>query len=126
MSKYSSDELHELRDKAEELRRDLDLDAAIETMNEFLDNVHPSFTQAQRFFLAEILFEQNKLSEALDQCNLAIQVMKDFIPALELRSKIYQLTNHFQLSEQDKKTIDQIKAAEQAKWDDPDHYYHYK
>jgi hypothetical protein len=52
--------------------------------------------------------------------------MKDFIPALELRSKIYQLTNHFQLSEEDKKTINQFKAAEQAKWDDPDHYYHYK
>ncbi|TGN18146.1 tetratricopeptide repeat protein [Leptospira idonii] len=122
----SSDHLIQLREDAIRLREGGFTDLAFKKMTEFLSLVHPSFTHSHHLFLAEIYFEKKKYEEALKECDIAISIMHDFIPALELRAKIFIINSEFEKAELDRKKIRNIRDIEKAKWDDPDHYYHYK
>lgn len=119
-------EIINIRDQAELARKEGRNEEAVSLMKEYLSLVHPSFTQQAWFFIAEILFEKNQIKEALDHCDEALRIMKDFIPALELRIKIYKSIGKDSEAKIDQTTIDELNAKEKAKWDDPDHYYHYK
>lgn len=118
--------LFQLQDQAKEAKAAGNLDLAYEKMSEYLQNVDPSFTHGNHLFLAEIDFQLERFENAIKHCDEAINIMSDFIPALEFRSKLYQSIGDIQSSNQDKRKIKKIEDEEKAKWDDPNHYYHYK
>ncbi|MGJ4733952.1 tetratricopeptide repeat protein [Leptospira levettii] len=99
---------------------------AIRLYREYLDMVDPSFTHGVWNSMAEILFEKKEYDNSLSHCNRALELMKDFIPALELRAKIHNALGNTTAMEEDRNTINKLNSIEQAKWDDPNHYYHYK
>lgn len=113
-------------DKAEEAKTNGDFDIAISLYKEYLSMVDPSFTHGVWFSMAEILFETKQLQVALIHCDKALTMMKDFIPALELRIKIQKELGNRKAAEKDQTFIDELNKIEQSKWDDPNHYYHYK
>jgi tetratricopeptide (TPR) repeat protein len=113
-------------DKARERKSNGDLEKAISLFKEYLSMVDPSFTHGVWFSMAEILFETKQLQVALEHCDKALSMMKDFIPALELRIKIQKELGNPKAAEKDQTFIDELNKIEQSKWDDPNHYYHYK
>ncbi|TGL45938.1 tetratricopeptide repeat protein [Leptospira perdikensis] len=121
-----SKEIIKIREQAELARKEGRNEKAMSLMKEYLSLVHPSFTHYCWFFIAEILLEKNKITEALEHCDEALRIMKDFIPGLELRIKIHKSMGNFPEAKKDQTTIDDIQAREKKKWDDPNHYYHYK
>ncbi|BDA79345.1 hypothetical protein LPTSP3_g22750 [Leptospira kobayashii] len=122
----SSRSLIQLKENAERLREEGNSELAFQTMTEYLKQVHPSFTQASHLFLAEIHFENRRYEDALNECNISISLMNNFIPALELRSRIFETMSDLVKAELDREKIQNIRKIEQSKWDDPNHYYHYK
>lgn len=119
-------EIIKIKEQAELARKEGRNDEAVTRMKKYLSLVHPSFTQQAWFFIAEILFEKNQIKKALAHCDQSLRIMKDFIPALELRIKIYKSMEKDSEAKIDQTTIADYEAKEKAKWDDPDHYYHYK
>ncbi|MCW7509395.1 hypothetical protein ND816_16265 [Leptospira levettii] len=113
-------------DKAEVAKTNGDFDIAISLYKEYLSMVDPSFTHGIWFSMAEILFETKQLQVSLTHCDKALTMMKDFIPALELRIKIQKELGNRKAAEKDKTFIVELNKIEQSKWDDPNHYYHYK
>lgn len=121
-----SKDLFQLYDEAILAKNAGDFELAYSKMSIYLENVDRSFTHEHRRFLAEIDFKMGRLQSALKHCNDAILIMSDFIPALELRSSIYISLGDQKSAESDKRKIQMINEEEQKKWDDPNHYYHYK
>ncbi|XDD41616.1 tetratricopeptide repeat protein [Leptospira sp. WS60.C2] len=113
-------------EKAKEEKEKGSYETSLTLFREYLSMVDPSFTHGVWYTMAEILFEKKEYEEALSHCNRALELMKEFIPALELRAKIQkELGNHTAVKE-DQNKIDKLNAEEESKWDDPNHYYHYK
>lgn len=113
-------------DKAREEKEKGSYETALTLFREYLSMVDPSFTHGVWNTMAEILFENREYEKALSHCNRALELMKDFIPALELRAKIQNALGNSTAMKNDLNTINKLNAIEQAKWDDPNHYYHYK
>ncbi|WP_246836448.1 tetratricopeptide repeat protein [Leptospira levettii] len=116
----------ELFSNANELKDKGDKKQALLVFQEYLNMVDPSFTHGVWNTMAEILFENQDYEKALSHCNRALELMKEFIPALELRAKIQNALGNTTAMKNDLNTINKLNAIEQAKWDDPNHYYHYK
>ncbi|MCW7503610.1 tetratricopeptide repeat protein [Leptospira paudalimensis] len=116
----------ELLSNANELKDKGDKKQALLVFQEYLNMVDPSFTHGVWNTMAEILFENQDYEKALSHCNRALELMKEFIPALELRAKIQNALGNTTAMKNDLNTINKLNAIEQAKWDDPNHYYHYK
>lgn len=77
------------------------------------------------FMMAEVYYENGEFEKALeifDKGNL--RVFSEF--RFDFRAKINRALGRMKEAEQDQKIYDDYQAAEQAKWDDPNHYYHYK
>ncbi|WP_244242888.1 tetratricopeptide repeat protein [Leptospira bouyouniensis] len=113
-------------DKAEKSKSNGEFETALSFYNEYLALVHPSFTHGVWFSMAEIYFQKKQFQDALAHCDKALSIMKDFIPALELRIKVYKELGNTFSAQKDKALIDQWNKIEQSKWDDPNHHYHYK
>jgi tetratricopeptide (TPR) repeat protein len=76
------------------------------------------------FMLSEVLYEKGEFEEALkyfDQGNP--RVFSEF--RYDFRAKINRALGKVEEAEKDQKIYDDYQAAEKAKWDDPNHYYHY-
>ncbi|MBL0954608.1 MAG: tetratricopeptide repeat protein [Leptospira sp.] len=116
----------ELLSNANELKDKGDKKQALLVFQEYLNMVDPSFTHGVWNTMAEILFENQDYEKALSHCNRALELMKEFIPALELRAKIQNALGNTTAMKNDLNTINKLNSIEQAKWDDPNHYYHYK
>ncbi|GBF49965.1 hypothetical protein LPTSP4_14860 [Leptospira ryugenii] len=117
---------HALREKAMILSRMNQKSQAKDLMKEYLKHVNPSFTAGAYFFIAEICHEEKHLQDALQYCNEALHIQKDFEPALELRAEVYEKLGEHKKSEQDLLLLKKLRDEEAAKWADPNHYYHYK
>ncbi|MCW7482242.1 tetratricopeptide repeat protein [Leptospira kanakyensis] len=113
-------------DKAREEKKKSSNERALSLFQEYLSMVDPSFTHGVWFSMAEIYFETNRLPNALTHCEKALEIMKEFTPALELKVKIHKRLGNENLALQDKQKLDELERIEKAKWDDPNHYYHYK
>lgn len=113
-------------DKAREEKEKGSYERALTLYREYLSMVDPSFTHGVWFSMSEIFFETNRLQDALVHCEKALEIMKEFTPALELRIKIHKRLGNENLALQNKKTLEELERIEKAKWDDPNHYYHYK
>ena len=76
------------------------------------------------FMLSEVLYEKGAFEEALkyfDQGNP--RVFSEF--RFDFRAKINRALGRTVEADKDQKIYDDYQAAEKAKWDDPNHYYHY-
>ncbi|XDD45176.1 tetratricopeptide repeat protein [Leptospira sp. WS39.C2] len=113
-------------EEAREAKNELLYEKALTLYTEYLNMVDPSFTHGVWNSMAEILFAQNKWNDALTHCNKALEIMKDFVPALELRIKIQSALGNLNQTYEDQTKIKELEAIEKSKWDDPNHYYHYK
>ncbi len=116
----------EIRDQAEIAKKEGKTTKAISLMKEYLSLVHPSFTHYSWYFIADLYFQEGNIKEAMEHCNEALRLKNDYIPGLELRITIFKKLDRWEEALKDKKTIEDYYAMEKAKWDDPNHYYHYK
>ncbi|MDF3819209.1 hypothetical protein P3G55_04830 [Leptospira sp. 96542] len=119
-------EIEKLKQSAFDAQKSGNLDEAIRLMNEYLSKVDSGFTHPCHLFLAEIFFEKKEFENALSSLNQSITLSKNFLPAFELRTQIYEFLGNKTLQINDLKKIEEIKNLEKSKWDDPDHYYNYK
>jgi tetratricopeptide (TPR) repeat protein len=78
------------------------------------------------WLLTEVLFESQQYKEALVSIDTCIANTFGADYRYEMRAKINRALGNLDESEKDQKIYDAYQAAEQAKWDDPNHYYHYK
>lgn len=78
------------------------------------------------WMLAQIYFDSKQYEKALQSLDLCIahSFGSDF--RYELRAKINSALGDTDTAAADQKKYDDYQAREQAKWDDPNHYYHYK
>lgn len=87
--------------------------------------LHPN-NVAALWLLSQVYFDSKQYAKALaslDEC-INHEISSDF--RYELRSKINLALGNIDESKADQKIYDDYQAREQAKWDDPDHYYNYK
>ena len=75
--------------------------------------------------LSEVQFENGEFEKALESFDIGVKgSYSDF--RFDFRAKINRALGRMEDAEKDQKIYDDYQAAEQAKWDDPNHYYHYK
>lgn len=83
--------------------------------------------RSDRQFLAEIYIEQKEFQKAIDQYTYLIE---NHWPLLEFwhewRAKLYRKLDRIEEAKADEQIYQDYLDKEQAKWDDPNHYYHYK
>ncbi|MCZ8158190.1 MAG: hypothetical protein O9264_18875 [Leptospira sp.] len=115
-----------IREKAELLSKMDRKEEAIECMKLYLKLVQPGFTHSSYHFIAEICFQMKHLQEALNNCNTALDISPNFIPSLNLRSKVFELLGEYSKADEDLKLIATLEAEEKLKHKDPNHYYRYK
>jgi tetratricopeptide (TPR) repeat protein len=115
-----------LETAAHRAKNEGNLEIAYQRMVEYLSLVDASFTFGQHTFLGEIDFHFGRLEIALGNVNKAIQQKENFVAALVLRIKIFESLGRLDLAKKDKMKIKELDEIEKAKWDDPNHYYHYK
>lgn len=115
-----------LLDQANEAKANGSNETAISLFKEYLSLVHPSFTHGVWLSIAEIYYQSNQSKEALSHCEKALEIMRDFLPALELKKEILISMGLGNEVKKIDSLINHIKQEEKSKWDDPNHYYHYK
>lgn len=116
----------EVLDKANNAKANGLDETALSLYSEYLSMVDPSFTQRVWLSMAEIFLKSNRLQEALVHTSKALEVMKDYLPALELKKEILKLMGLQNEAKEIETLTKRLDQEEQAKWDDPNHYYHYK
>ncbi|TGK52021.1 tetratricopeptide repeat protein [Leptospira kanakyensis] len=121
-----SQKIIEIRNLAEIAKSEGRNTEAIALMKEYLSLVHPSFTHYSWYFIADLYFQEGKIEEAMEHCNEALRLNNDYIPGLELRITLFKKLDRWEEAIKDKEKIEKLNAIEKSKWDDPNHYYHYK
>ncbi|EOQ88036.1 hypothetical protein LEP1GSC202_3466 [Leptospira yanagawae serovar Saopaulo str. Sao Paulo = ATCC 700523] len=113
-------------DQANDAKAKGSIESALSLYKEYLSMVDPSFTHGVWLSMAEILFQTNQLQEALVHCDKGLEIMKDFLPCLELKKEILSSMERVEEVKKVEIVINRLQQEEKAKWDDPNHYYHYQ
>ncbi len=74
----------------------------------------------------EVQFMAEEYANALETLTRAIRMDTNDIFSREIRAKVFRILGKDLEAEADEFIVAEYNEAEQAKWDDPDHYYHYK
>jgi tetratricopeptide (TPR) repeat protein len=76
------------------------------------------------FMMSEVLLEKGEFEKALEIFDKGNpRVFSEF--RYNFRAKINRAWGKLEDADKDQKIYDDYEAAEKAKWDDPNHYYHY-
>jgi len=76
--------------------------------------------------IAGVYLKAGRHHEALETIERALQDPGATIFEREVRGQVFRALGRLKEAEEDEAAVARDAEAESAKWDDPDHYYHYK